>query len=96
MESKGLTHCRRVLMARIEHEAQSLGMPVTIKRLYEHPVTLHEHFRIDFQNEVVGLEFSKKEIAFLEDFQCQIDTRIKEALQVLLSGASGSQDSPGL
>jgi hypothetical protein len=47
-------------MARIAHEAQSLGMPVAIRRLYEHPVTLLEHFRIDFQNEVVGLEFSKK------------------------------------
>ena len=79
-------------MARIEQEAQSLGMPVSLRRLYEHPVTLHEHFRIDFRNEVASLEFSKKEIAFHEDYRHQIDTRIKEALQILLE-TSGAENS---
>lgn len=64
-------------------------MLVAVRRIYEHPGTLQEIFRIDFQNKVIDLEFNKKEIAFHEDFQNQIDMRIREALENLKLTADG-------
>jgi len=89
VEPKGLRHRRKGLIARIEGKAQSLGMLVAVRRIYEHPVTLQKRFRIGFQNKVIDLEFSKKEIAFHEDFQNQIDMRISEALENLILTADG-------